>query len=85
MLQNLIPKTSRKSSKNLKFSSIKFFQNFARNFKKIGENLDFTDFYDSVLGMFSSERALKMLKNDPLDVKKLDDTAENEPLQISKI
>ena len=34
--------------------------------------------------IFSSERAQKTLKNDVLDVKKFDDTAENEPLQISK-
>ena len=35
--------------------------------------------------MFSSERAPKMLKNEPLDVQKLADTAENEPLQVPEI
>ena len=46
----------------------------------------FTDFYIfAVLGVFSAERAPKMLKNEPLDVEKLDDTAENEPLQVPKI
>ena len=38
-----------------------------------------------VLGVFPSERAQKKLQNELLDVKKLDDTAENEPLQTSKI
>jgi hypothetical protein len=80
MLQ--IPKIS---GKTLKFCSRKF-RNFARNFKKIREIIFFTDFYDcAVSEMFSSERALKMLQNDSLDVKKLDDTDENEPLPISKI
>ena len=39
----------------------------------------------AVLELFSSGRAKKMLKKESLDVKKLDDTAENEPLQTSKI
>ena len=39
----------------------------------------------AVLGVFPSERAHKLLKNDVLDAKKLFDIAENEPLQTSKI
>jgi hypothetical protein len=38
----------------------------------------------AVSEVFSSERAQKMPKNEALDVKKFDDTAENEPLQNSK-
>ena len=41
--------------------------------------------YYAVLEMFSSERAPKMLKNEVLDVQKLADTAENEPLQVPEI
>ena len=41
--------------------------------------------YFAVLEMFSSERAPKMLKNEVLDVQKLADTAENEPLQVPEI
>ena len=39
--------------------------------------------YLSVLGVFSLDRARKMLKNLVLDVEKLRGTAGNEPLQIS--
>jgi hypothetical protein len=35
--------------------------------------------------MFTSERAQKMLQHVQLDVKKFDDTAENEACQISKM
>ena len=39
----------------------------------------------AVLEMFASERGQKMLKNEVLDVQKLVDTAENEPLQLPEI
>ena len=41
--------------------------------------------FSSSAGVFSSERAQKMLQNEVLDVRKLADTAENEFSQISKI
>ena len=54
--------------------------------KKIWKNAVFVFFlYFAVLEMFSSERAPKMLKNEVLDVQKLADTAENEPLQVPEI
>ena len=37
----------------------------------------------AVLGVFSTERAPKMLKNEVLDVQKFDGTAEKEPSQVS--
>ena len=38
----------------------------------------------AVLGLCGSERAQKKLQNEPLDVQKLDDTAENGPSESSK-
>jgi hypothetical protein len=40
--------------------------------------------YFAVSELFPSQRAQKMLQNEPLDVKKFDDSAENEAFQISK-
>ena len=55
--------------------------------KKNGENKKFRDFWlkiSAVLGLCGSERAQKKLQNEPLDVQKLDDTAENGPSESSK-
>ena len=38
----------------------------------------------AVLGLCGSERAQKKLQNEPLDVQKLDDAAENGPSESSK-
>ena len=62
-----------------------------RHFPKICKK---SGFFSEKLGFFSnsavsevclSERASKMLQNELLDVQKLDELAENEPLQTSKI
>jgi len=68
-------KNLKKTEKNLIFFEIS--QKNQENLKKIEFLQIFYSF--AVLGLFSSERALKMLKNEPLDVEKFHDTAENEP------
>jgi hypothetical protein len=50
---------------------------------KIQFSSDFRGF--AVSEVFTSERAQKMLQNEFLDVKKFDDTAENEAFQIPRI
>ena len=58
-------------------------------FKKICEKMKKTKnleifWLSAVLGLCGSERAQKKLQNEPLDVQKLDDTAENGPSESSK-
>ena len=47
--------------------------------------MKFNNFFSvsAVSGLFSSERAQKMLQNEPLEAKKLVDTAENEAFEVS--
>ena len=55
--------------------------------RKIHEKHCFSDFFSdfAVSGSFPSERAQKALKNEVLDAKKFDDTAENEAFEVPKL
>ena len=54
---------------------------------KIHEKQCFSEFFSdfAVSGSFPSERAQKALKNEVLDAKKFDDTAENEAFEVPKL